>query len=78
MKQPDDNDSKWPDVGDARHDPLRCMRCGTIAYRGDLFCPCCGAGIRPHCPACGAPVRHPIAHYCTACGIGFAGATVSR
>jgi hypothetical protein len=78
MKQLNDNDSNGPDVSNAPDNPLRCSGCGTIAYPGDHFCPCCGAGIMPHCPACGAPVRHPIAHYCTTCGIGLGGMGVGR
>jgi hypothetical protein len=49
-------------------DPIRCSRCGTIGYRGDSFCPCCGETLVQHCTACGASVLHPIARFCTRCG----------
>ncbi len=50
------------------HGAVRCGGCGTIGYRSDKYCACCGTPILPRCPRCGATVTHPIAYFCTECG----------
>lgn len=53
------------------HGAIRCGECGTIGYRSDRYCACCGTPLLPRCTRCGAAVVHPIAYYCTECGVGL-------
>ena len=49
--------------------PPRCPACGAIGYRHDRYCSCCGSPMTSHCNHCGAASEHPLANYCTRCGM---------
>ncbi|MEO5930323.1 MAG: zinc ribbon domain-containing protein [Candidatus Kapaibacterium sp.] len=55
--------------GEAHGGMMRCTGCGTVGYQGDRYCPCCGLPLVRNCRQCGAAIAHPIANFCTACGL---------
>ena len=57
----------YPDGGPSAM--ARCPHCGVFAYRNERFCPCCGGALLRRCPGCGERIWHPIANFCSQCGI---------
>ena len=51
------------------HGPKRCVSCGSHAYRTDRYCARCGDTLFNVCRVCGGTVEHPVAYYCTHCGV---------
>lgn len=62
------DDQNHMQTGDLPPGATRCGTCGTVGYRSDRYCPCCGSELPKACTECGAVIAHPIAFYCTACG----------
>jgi len=48
-----------------------CVRCGALGYPADKYCVCCGYEMARFCNNCGERILHPVANYCTQCGISF-------
>ena len=46
-----------------------CRDCGAVLDKDDVFCPICGAKVKPmSCPSCGAKIK-PDDKFCRKCGI---------
>ncbi len=54
------------------HVAVECPDCNSIGYRNDRYCACCGKPVVRRCTACKAEVTHPVAHYCSNCGVSLA------
>jgi predicted amidophosphoribosyltransferase len=46
-----------------------CPGCRALAYADDRYCACCGTRLDEACAACGSPITHPVANYCSQCGV---------
>jgi hypothetical protein len=46
-----------------------CPGCRALAYSDDRYCACCGTQLAHACGACGSPIVHPVANYCSQCGV---------
>lgn len=48
--------------------PRPCPSCQAVSLASFVFCPHCGAALRPNCPQCGKAVEHAWAN-CAYCGL---------
>ena len=55
---------------------IECKQCGTVGYKGETFCVCCGSSMNTEitnrqCPHCFEEIAHSVANYCPHCGTGL-------